>query len=339
MNPFENMSRTIFSPFLDVANNVTWYGSAIEGREFENKSPKERYDENTSAIAIAIGKVINYSPKKIHYLIDQYSGVIGDFLLPATTKKAEKDFLSGNLTIDPVTSNKLSDSFYDIYYEAQYAKSADENNKTAEYQVKHLNRVKSAISELFDEKSRIQSSDLSDKEKLEQTRAIQVLINKAYQTAIDDYELVTKAIEATANVDDKYRYAEITRLVYGADAALEVYDKNVYEKSKTMKKAGISADVYYKYYFSTADIKSDVDKKGNTIPGSKREKTVKAIEKLKLSKEKKLLLIASKGYALSDNDDAKLIKYLNSLKLSATAKLNLAEMCGYTVKNGKIVNK
>jgi hypothetical protein len=39
-----------------------------------------------------------------------------------------------------------------------------------------------------------------------------VHINKAYKTAIDDYELVTKAIEATSSVDDKYRYAEITRL-------------------------------------------------------------------------------------------------------------------------------
>ena len=339
MNPLENMARTIFSPFLDVANNVTWYGSAIEGKQFENLSPSQRYDESTSSIAIALGKVLNYSPKKIHYLLDQYSGVIGDFVLPATTQKAESGFLAGNFILDPVTSNRLSDDFYDMYYEAQYAKNADENNDIAEYQVKHLNRIKSAISELYDEKSRIQSSDLSDSEKLAQTRTIQILINEAYKTALNDYELVTNAISATSKVNDKYRYAEIVRLVYGADEALKVYDEGVYAKSKTAKSAGITSNVYYKYYFSIKDIKSDTDKNGSTIPGSKKEKVIAKIDKLNLTEEKRLFLIASSGYALSDSEDAKLIKYLNSLKLSATAKLNLAEMCGYTVKNGKIVHK
>ena len=92
VTPVENFSRTIASPFADVANNLTWYGTAIEGRQFENIEPKKRYDESTSSIAIAMGKVLNYSPKKIHYLLDQYSGVIGDFILPATTKRAEKRF-------------------------------------------------------------------------------------------------------------------------------------------------------------------------------------------------------------------------------------------------------
>ena len=340
MNPIENMARTIFSPFMDVANNVTWYGSAIEGREFENKSPAQRYDESTSSIAIALGQVLNYSPKKIHYLLDQYSGVIGDFVLPATTKKAEKDFISGNFTIDPVTSNKLSDEFYDIYYEAQYAKNANKNDKTAEYQVKHLNRVKSAISNMYDEISKIQNSNMSDSAKLKETRAIRILINEMYKTALNDYELVTNAIEATSHVKDEYRYAEVQRLVYGSEAALKTYDEKVYEKSKTLKKAGISYDNFYKYYFGIKDIKSDKDKNGNTISGSKRKKVIEKINSLKLSEEKKLLLIAYSGYALdSEADEKKLMKYLNSLKLSSSTKENLAEICGFDYKNGKIVFK
>ena len=340
MNPIENMARTIFSPFMDVANNVTWYGSAIEGREFENKSPAQRYDESTSSIAIALGQVLNYSPKKIHYLLDQYSGVIGDFVLPATTKKAEKDFISGNFTIDPVTSNKLSDEFYDIYYEAQYAKNANKNDKTAEYQVKHLNRVKSAISNMYDEISKIQNSNMSDSAKLKETRAIRILINEMYKTALNDYELVTNAIEATSHVKDEYRYAEVQRLVYGSEAALKTYDEKVYEKSTTLKKAGISYDNFYKYYFGIKDIKSDKDKNGNTISGSKRKKVIEKINSLKLSEEKKLLLIAYSGYALdSEADEKKLMKYLNSLKLSSSTKENLAEICGFDYKNGKIVFK
>ena len=336
MNPVENMARNIFSPFLDVINNVSWYGSAIEGREFEKKSPAQRYDESTSSIAIAIGKLINYSPKKIHYILDQYSGVIGDFVLPATTKKAEKDFISGNFTIDPVTSNKLSDSFYDMYYEAQYAKSDNPNNKVAEYQVKHLNRVKKAISELYDKKSEIQNSNLSDDEKLAESRAVQVLINEIYKTALNDYDLITNAIIATEGVKDEYRYAEIQRLVYGAEAALKTYDDTVYSNSQILDKTGISYDNFYKYYFGIKDIESDKDKNGNTISGSKKKKVVKKINSLNISTEKKLLLQAYSGYKIdNESDKKKLINYLNKQSLTVDEKKALAKKLSLTYKNGK----
>jgi hypothetical protein len=106
-----------------------------------------------------------------------------------------------------------------------------------------------------------------------------------------------------------------------------------------MKKAGINANVFYKYYFSTADIKSDTDKNGNAISGSKRKKVIAAIDKLNLTEEKRLLLIASKGYALTERERTKLIRYINSLKLTESSKKALAEMCGFEVKNGKIVYK
>jgi hypothetical protein len=340
MNPIENMARTIFSPFLDVQNNVTWYGSAIEGKQFENRAPKDRYDESTSSIAIALGKVLNYSPKKIHYILDQYSGVVGDIILPATSKKAEKDFLSGNFVIDPVTSNNLSDKFYDIYYEAQYAKSSDENNKTAEYQVKHLNRVKSAVSELYDEISKIQNSEMSDRDKRAEVRTIQVMINELYKTALNDYELITNAIEATSGVKDEYRYAEILRLVYGAETALKEYDKKVYDKSKLLKKAGVSYSEFYQYYFGIKDIKSDTDKKGNTITGSKKAKVIEKIDSLNVTKDEKLLLIAYSGYIIDDaKDRERLIKYVNKITLSASQKKELAEILGFDYQNGKIIFK
>ena len=338
MNPIENMARTIFSPFMDVKNNVTWYGSAIEGREFENKSPSQRYDESTSSIAIALGKFLNYSPKKIHYILDQYSGVVGDFVLPATTKKAEKGFISGNFVIDPVTSNKLSEQFYDMYYDAQYAKSDNPDDKTAEYQVKHLNRVKDAIGKLYDKKSEIQNSNMSNSEKLAETRAIQILINEMYKTALNDYELVTKAIEATSSVDDKYRYTEVQRLVYCAETALKTWDDTVYEKSTLLKRSGISYDNFYQYYFGIKDIESDKDKNGNTISGSKKKKVVEKINSLKISEANKLLLIAYSGYSIdSANDREKLLKYINGLKLSTSEKKKLADILNFEYKNGKIV--
>ena len=343
MSPVDSASRSIVSPFVDVRNNVTWYGSAIEGKQFENLPPDKRYDESTSTIAIALAKFINKfgaetSPKKIHYLLDQYSGVVGDFVLPATTKKAEKDFLSGNFTLDPVSSNNLSDKFYDLYYEAQYSKN--DGSKVGEYQVKHLNRVKSAISEMYEEKSKIQNSTLSDKEKLAKTEAIQILINEMYKTAIEDFDLITNAIKSTSGVKDEYRYAEIIRLVYGAEKALEEYNEKVYEKSTLLNETGISYDVFYNYYFSTRGIESDKDDDGNTIPGSKKKKFIEAIEKLDTSEETKLILIAASGYTFDDAKDRdKLLKYINSLKISDKSKRELADLLDFEYKNGKITAK
>jgi hypothetical protein len=125
VTPVDSASRNIFSPILrDLPTNTTWYGTAIEGQQFENMAPEERYDEGTSSIAIALGKVFKYSPKKIHYLLDQYSGVIGDFILPATTERAEKDYISAAFTLDPATSNKISTSFYKVYDELTYKKDS-----------------------------------------------------------------------------------------------------------------------------------------------------------------------------------------------------------------------
>lgn len=349
VTPVDSMSRTIFSPFSDVANNLTWYGSAIEGRQFENTAPKDRYDENTSSIAIAIGQLINYSPKKIHYLLDQYSGVIGDFILPATTAKAEKDFLSGNFTLDPATSNRLSTDFYEMYDQAQYAKTAGDD--TAAYQVRYLNKVKSAISDMYKQKSEIQNNpDLSNAEKLQQTRVVQLLINEAYKTALQDFELYTKAIEATAGMEDEnLRFTEATRLMYGAERALSEYNDDVYAKCQMLNKAGVDYEMLYNYYFTVRGITSDKDAQGNTVSGSKRKKVVASIKSMDISVDHKLLLICASGYALQDNDlprmtavnaKKRLLRYILNLKgATQTEKTELAEMCGFEVKNGRVVTK
>ncbi len=354
LTPVENFSRPIWAPLQDVGNNVTWYGGQIEGQQFDNIRPRDRYDESTSSIAIALGQVFNYSPKKIHYLIDQYSGVIGDFLLPLTTQKAEGNVISGNFTVDPVLSNRLSDEFYDIYEDVQYRKT--DGDVTAKYQLKYMNDVKSAISTLYDEKSKIQQSDLSNGEKLQQTRVIQALINKTYQSFLESYSTYTEAIRATQGVIDesdesqvKLRYAEINRQTFGAAKALEEYNSSVYETATMLQKAGISYDTYYNLYFSTLGLASDTDKDGEVITGSKRAKILKAINSTGADIRQQMLFFASKGYSIKDKDfnrmsakkaNKMLISYILSQKnLTYAEKVALAEKCGFKVKNGKIITE
>jgi hypothetical protein len=217
LTPVESASRTIFSPFTDVKTNTTWYGTAIEGREFENKAIKDRYDETTSSIAIWLGKSkimqdLGYSPKKIHYLIDQYTGVIGDVLLPATNKVAEKGLFDANLTVDAVTSNKLSSKFYKIYDETTYKKSAGDENAALE--LRYLNKVKEAVSDLYKEKDKVNASNKTEKEKLAENRIIQTLINQTYQNALDEKGILSNAFAATKGIGSEYSVVEVTKKNY-----------------------------------------------------------------------------------------------------------------------------
>ena len=345
ITPVENVSRTIFSPLFDVKNNKTWYGSEIEGREWDDTAPRDRYDESTSSIAVAIGQAINYSPKKVHYLLDQYSGVIGDFALPATSKKEKRDFFSGNFTLDSVTSNKLSERFYDAYDKTAYADTA--GDEAATYRLKYLNDVKKAVRDMNKELDEIRNSDLSNTEKLQKTRVVRSLINAAYDSALKSLDAVNAAIEETAGIEDEVlREAEVNRRVFGAEYALKQYNEKTYEKYVLMHGGGIGYDELYAYHFATLGIESDLDKRGNVIEGSKKKKILAVINALDIPKEQKLILLYSRGYTAKDGDikgvsaaRAKTILagYIAKAKgMTKAQREELAKACGLKVTNGRI---
>ncbi len=207
--PFDTASRSIISPVKDAWTNTTWYGGQIEGREFENVRPENRYDESTSAIAIGIGKLFNISPKRVHYVLDQYTGVIGDVLLPATSKRAERDPFSANFTIDPVLSNELSTQFYEIYDEVVYRDN--EGSETAYYKKKFLGEYKSAISDLYKEIDSIEASNLSDSEKKEKVRILRATINEIYRKALGDYEEFSNTLNEGMLVYGSYATEGVTK--------------------------------------------------------------------------------------------------------------------------------
>ena len=354
VSPWGTMTRTIFSPFKDVATNTTWYGGEIEGQQFENVRPSQRKDESTSSLAVGIADAlsaagIEYSPKKIHYLIDQYSGFFGDVVLDATTQRAKGNALVSNFTVDSVTSNKLSTVFYKYYNEAQYAKN--EGDETAIYQLKFLNKIKSEVRDLYDQKSVIQSdSTLSSKEKLAQTRTLQALINGYYSAALDNFSTVTEASVMTSGygLEESERFREVIRLSFGAESAFKTWNEKVYEKAQAINLGGIDYETYYDFYFAASKIESQKDKNGETVSGSKKAQTVKLIKAMKISDVQKLLLLTSSGYSISDSEfnnwskataKNKLLKYIFSLNVSKSEKERIAEICGFTVKNNRVIMK
>lgn len=327
ISPVENL-RTIFSPFIDVKTNTTWYGGNIEGMKFNNVRPKDRYDEATSWIASGIGKVTNYSPKKIHYLLDQYTGVIGDILLPMTTPKYDQGALEKTFVYDATASSKYSSQFYKLLEEANYKKT--DGDLLAKARVKFLNKVSNNLSELYKEQQKINQSKISEKEKEQQVKTIQILINNTQKNAIENVKTFEKIISNFELSEDSFEedYRHATKLAFGSEIALQTYNKTVYQKASALSKAKIDFDTFYDVYFDTKEFSSELDELGNAISGSKKAQISAYIELLPISSIKKYMLFGSLGYKSAQGEEA-VKKYVKMLGLSKEEQNEILSACNY----------
>ena len=279
----------------------TWYGGDIEGQRLQNYAPGERYDSSTDVVSKAIGGALNLSPKKLNYLADQYTGVVGDIVLPLLTPQAERDMFSKAFTVDSISSNELSSKFYEKSDELTYAKNG--GDAVAAVVSRYWNSISSDVSKLYGEIRDVENSDLSNREKKAQVQELQRQINAIQREALATVDQYTAAVENSLFGDDDdaadFAYRETNREVFGAEYALETYNKDVYAKAQEAAKNGVSYEAYYDYYFATKDIESDKDASGKTITGSKRGKVLAEINAMDLTVEQKNALYYASGYAES----------------------------------------
>lgn len=236
----------------------TWYGGDIENQRLRNYAPGERYDSSTDVFSKWVGKQLGLSPKKINYLLDQYSGVVGDFLLPLLTPQAERDPFSKAFTVDSVNSNRLSGDFYDTAEQLTYA--ANGGDSTAKAASRFWNKQQKACSDLYAQIREIEESDLSDKEKKQKVKEVKTILNGIQKNALatlETYEgTVEKYLKGSGEEDVDLAYREANRECFGAEYALQVYNKDVYEKAKNAAAGGVSYEDYYTYYFETKAFQS-----------------------------------------------------------------------------------
>jgi hypothetical protein len=327
ISPVNNF-RFIWSPLNDVKSNTTWYGGQIESGRFDNIRPSDRYDETTSSIAIELGKMFDYSPKKIHYLIDQYSGIIGDVLIPMTTKKAEGSVLAKNLLIDPTTANKYSEQFYNVLEKETFNKT--DGDMVAKAKVKYLNRIKNDLSTMYQQQKDLQASTLSDDEKKKQNDIIQTVINNSLKQGLENVNVFAETLQrfelSPLSFEDDYR--EATRLTFGADIALKEYDKKVYEKATNLSLANINYDTFYSAYFDCKELEGELDDNGEVVNGSRKKQVYSYIEKLPISQTQKYILFGSLGYKSTKGEEA-VKSYVSSLKISNEEKQMILKSCNY----------
>ena len=325
VSPVDNLTRTIISPFTDVATNTTWYGGQIENRSMQALPINERYDANTSGIAKMLNKVVpTISPKKWHYLLDQYSGILGDVVLPLTSKNKDLSGISG-ITTNSLENNKYTDKFYKKIEEVERDRNSENGTAVDKAKMRYLNKMNTKISELYKEKK---ATD--DKET--QT-AIQTLIVKLQRDALEG----VKEFEKTLNkyqyglsqeelYDDYYR--EANRECFGAEVALMDHDNRVYEKATIFNKCGINWDTFYNIYFDAQDIMPDYDADGNVVSGSKKTKITNYVKSLNLTATQKYMVMGLLGYK-NTNGEQQVRSLLRSKGYNGEELNKIMKMCGY----------
>lgn len=308
---------------------TTWYGGNIESDRLQNYRPGERYDEKTDELSKWLGKTFNLSPKKINYLLDQYSGVIGDILLPLMTPatSAKSKLLAAPMaafTIDTTSTNKTTGEYYDLLDELKY--DANDGDIGAGITRKYVSHAGDEVNDYYQQIRAIQNDkSLSDGEKNRIVRALKAqlierqkeIIAQAepYREAVSDYlkahpELSTDNDAAIAEYAEQYEitedqaesrmdaivYREANREVFGAEYALRTYNADVYDKARAAYAKGVSYETYYDYYFATKEMHADKDENGKSISGSKKAKVVEYINSLDIPPEQKDALYVAAGY-------------------------------------------
>ena len=308
---------------------TTWYGGNIESDRLQNYRPEDRYDEKTDELSKAIGKLFKVSPKKVNYLLDQYTGVIGDLLLPLITPATKSSHWllaapQAAFTIDTTSTNKTTGEYYDLLDDLKY--DANDGDIGAGITRKYVSHAGDEVNDYYQQIRAIQSDEnLTKAEKNRLVRALKAqlierqkeIIAQAepYREAVSDYlkahpELSTDNDAAIAEYAELYGitedqaesrmdaivYREANREVFGAEYALRTYNADVYDKARAAYAKGVSYETYYDYYFATKEMHADKDENGKSISGSKKAKVVEYINSLDIPPEQKDALYVAAGY-------------------------------------------
>lgn len=245
--PNDPMNNFILAPIIQASTNTAWHGGEIVPQSMQDVPEAEQYDESTDMLSRRLGEMTNISPMKWNYLLDQYSGGVGDVLLPMMTPEAER---GGNklaspwldkFTTDSVLNNQNVTDFYDLKDEltikANSSKATDDDILMSKY----MSSVNSQLSELYKEKREIQNSRMSDDRKYEEARRIQEEIVDTMRSAISAHDKVSylqdnKTGEHYAHIGGKW----FKRRDGEYDHSWEILDKEETEKYLITRNKGDS---------------------------------------------------------------------------------------------------
>lgn len=229
------ISGTIADPILSMQTNKNWYGSRIVPSYMENWDPSTQYTEDTAGLFVTVGRAIGKSPMMLQYVAQQYTGYLGQVVIPAMSDMDASNpatalfsstvaYARQQLTSNPLVSNDVVSRVNDNTKFLNTVVKAGENGKEfnmlrgdltprqaqkaydVAYDLTHsggtLYEAKQAISEGYEQIDAINGrDDLTDEQKCELTNSIRMKMCR----------LALKANEVYAKYEELYVTGESLR--------------------------------------------------------------------------------------------------------------------------------
>ena len=307
-NPLENniIAAWADADLFDAGSpGKTWYGGDIESQRLQGYAPGERYDERTDVFSKWLGGVLNLSPKKINYILDQYTGVVGDFVLPLLTPQAEQNPFEKSFVLDSVSSNKISGEFYDTGDSITFAKNGGDAPMSVVS--RFWNRQSKAVSDIYGQIREIENStELSDAEKREQVREAKGILNGIQKNAMEVLPAYEEAVRKhfTGDSDEEMdeAYLQANREVFGAEYALQVYNKQVYERAVSCDRQGVDFGDYFDVYFAMKDLETTNEKRDVLASADLTDEQKRVLYRDRITKDRDDDILASVVAGLPFND-------------------------------------
>lgn len=200
------ISGTIFDPWIATKTNKNWYGHRIVPAYMENWDSSTQYTDETAKMFVTLGRNIGVSPMMAQYVAQQYTGFLGQVVIPAMSDtdtsnpavamlNATVAYARQQLTSNPLKSNDVISLVYDNSSFLTTVVNAGDNGREMNmlrgdlterqaqkayadaYDMTHsggvLYETKKTISEGYERINAInERDDLTDEEKVELTDGI-----------------------------------------------------------------------------------------------------------------------------------------------------------------------
>lgn len=246
------ISGTIADPILSMQTNKNWYGSRIVPSYMENWDPSTQYTEDTAGLFVGVGRFIGKSPMMLQYVAQQYTGYLGQVVIPAMSDMDASNpatalfsstvaYARRQLTSNPLVSNDVVSRVYDNSSFLTTVVKAGDNGKEfnmlrgdltprqaqkaydVAYDLTHsggtLYEAKQAISEGYEQIDAINGrDDLTDEQKCELTNNIRMKMCR----------LALKANEVYAKYEELY----VTGESLGSHIIKQAYGGTTIKKQK-----------------------------------------------------------------------------------------------------------
>lgn len=330
-NPITN---NILGPFVDVWRNKDAWDVAIVS-EYEDMGEGFHYlehDEETTDLAIKIAelghtltadlfgvedsRILDISPKKLDYLIEQYLGSYSNMIMPFLSKEQNlKDNAIGALEsmikkfyIDPTSSNRLAGDYYDMKEEFENIANAHEGDSPYAVASKVFGDYTKELKALRDEMNAIGAdTSLSRKERLAQISELKEQMNELYRQGIADAKDALGYAHANYYGKDGNSdlYDDWQKTSKGADWVITTMSDSAQEKFAIVEQDGVDAENFVAAYSFINNATADKDENGKSITGSKKDKIVSYLNSLDLTVDQKMSLYQNvAGYKVSDRAPA-----------------------------------